>query len=48
MWAFSLIGLFANRNDLKDWLIARQLLVEVEKDQDTRSGERKLIAGTRN
>ena len=35
-------------HDLKDWLIARQPLVEREKDQNTRSGERKLIAGTRN
>ncbi|MGC9157745.1 MAG: ArsR/SmtB family transcription factor [Terracidiphilus sp.] len=33
---------------LKDWLIAREPLVEREKDQNTRSSERKLIAETRN
>ena len=33
---------------LNDWLIAPKPLVEREKDQSTRSGERKLIAGTRN
>ena len=35
-------------HDLKDWLIARQRSVEREKNQNTRSDERKLIAGTRN
>lgn len=35
-------------HELKDWLIARQPLVEREKDQNTRSSEHTLIAGARN